>query len=263
MTPERSIDPVGSIADDGDVSIATSASLPTIVFAAFVTLAVAGCGGLGVSLDDDTTRRIEHDSVPVDELQGLELTTDNGEVEIRGGGGDEIAVRTVLAERHEGDGEYSLDVNGDRLLVTGECDGRRIDDCTVGFIVTVPSDFEVDIETHNGRVSVADLDGGVRVETDNGAIDAERIGAARVDTHTDNGRIRLTFDDSPISVAATTDNGAIAVRLPDFGVDYSVDADSDNGRVDIDVRTDPAADHQVTARTDNGAIDVEYRTDGN
>ena len=245
------------------MSIATSAPLPAIVFAAFATLAVAGCGGINVSLDDDTTRRIEHDDVPGADLRRLDVATDNGEIQVRGGGGDEITVRSVLVERHEGDAGYSLDVQGDRLVVQGECDARWWDRCSVGFVVTVPSDFEVDVETNNGRVSVADVDGGVRVETDNGAIDAERIGAARVDTHTDNGRIRLTFDDSPISVAATTDNGAIAVRLPDFGGDYSVDADSDNGRVDIDVRTDPAADHQVTARTDNGAIDVEYRTDGN
>ena len=81
-----------------------------------------------------------------------------------------------------------------------------------------------------------------------------------VDTHTDNGRIRLTFDDAPTSVTAKSDNGAIAVRLPDLDLDYSVDADSAHGNVDVDIRTDPVADRHVTARSDNGAIDVEYRT---
>ncbi|MFW2336005.1 DUF4097 family beta strand repeat-containing protein [Ilumatobacter sp.] len=241
------------------MSIATSAPLPTLVFAAFATLAVAGCG-VNVSLDDDTTRRIVHDTVPVDGLRGLELATDNGEVQVRGGGVDEIAVRTVLVERNAGDAEYSVDVDGDRLVVAGECDARWWDRCAVGFIVTVPSDFEVDVETGNGRVALSDVDGEVRVETDNGAIEADRIGSTVIDTRTDNGRIRLSFDDAPTEVSATTDNGAIAVRLPDLDLDYAVDADSSRGDVDVDVRTDPASERHVTARSDNGAIDVEYRT---
>lgn len=241
------------------MSIATSAPLPTLVFAALATLAVAGCG-VNVSLDDDTTRRIVHDTVPVDGLRGLELATDNGEVQVRGGGGDEIAVRTVLVERNAGDAEYSVDVDGDRLVVAGECDARWWHRCAVGFIVTVPSDFEVEVETGNGRVALSDVDGKVRVETDNGAIEADRIGSTVVDTRTDNGRIRLGFDGAPTEVSATTDNGAIAVRLPDLGLDYAVDADSSRGDVDVDVRTDPESERHVTARSDNGAIDVEYRT---
>lgn len=241
------------------MSIATSAPLPTLMFAAFATLAVAGCG-VNVSLGDDTTRRIEHDTVPVADLARLELVTDNGEVEIRGGGGDEIAVRTVLQESNEGAAEYAIDVVGDDLVVTGECDDRWWNGCSVGFVVTVPADFDVDVRTDNGRVGVFDLDGDVRIETDNGAIEAERLASSIVETETDNGRIRLTFDDAPMSVLAETDNGAIAVRLPDLEHDYTVDADSDNGNVDIDVRTDPDAERRVTARSDNGAIDVDYRT---
>jgi hypothetical protein len=259
FTPERSIDPHQPFPHDGAMSFVSSAPVPTLMFAAFATLAVAGCG-VNVGLDDDTTRRIEHDDLPVDDLRRLELTTDNGEVQIRGGGGDEIGVRTVLVERNEGDAEYSVDVVGDRLVVAGECDARWWDRCQVGFVVTVPSDFDVEVETNNGRVSVSDVAGEVRVETDNGAIDGDRLSSSTVDTHTDNGRIRLTFDDAPMSVNAETDNGAIAVRLPDLEHDYAVDADSSRGNVDVDVRTDPVADRHVSARSDNGAIDIEYRT---
>lgn len=142
----------------------------------------------------------------------------------------------------------------------GECDARWWDRCSVGFVVTVPSDLAVDVETNNGRVEVSEVDGEIRVETDNGAIDAGRLGSAVVDTRTDNGRIRLAFDEAPTVVSAASGNGAIAVRLPDLDLEYAVDADSSRGRVDVDVRTDPAADRRVTARSDNGEIDVEYRT---
>lgn len=241
----------------GPMSVVTSAPIPALMLAAFATLAVAGCG-IDVSLDDDATRPIEHDDLPVADLRRLDVTTDIGEIHVRGGGGDEITVRSLLVERNEGDAEYSLDVDGDRLVVHGEWDARWWDRCSVGFVVTVPSDFEVDIETDNGRVEVADVDGEVRVETDNGAIDAERLGSAIVDTRTDNGRIRLAFDEAPTVVSAASGNGAIAVRLPDLDLEYAVDAASTRGRVDV--RTDPAADRRVTARSDNGQIDVEYRT---
>src|SRR5680860_1389585 len=86
------------------------------------------------------------------------------------------------------------------------------------------------------------------------------LGGAAVVTETDNGRIHLTFTEAPGSVRAHTDNGSITVRLPDDGGRYAVDADSDNGDVDIDVGTDPDAERTVAARSDNGAIDIEYHT---
>lgn len=241
------------------MSIASSTPLPTLLFAAFATIAVTGCG-INVRLDDDTTRRIEHDTVQVDGLTRLELRTDNGAVEIRGGGGDEIAVRTVLQESNEGDADSSIDMEGDDLVITGECDGPWFDNCSVGFIVTVPSDFDLDVATDNGRIEITDVDGDVRIETDNGAITADRLGSSTVDARTDNGRVRLIFDGAPMSVDAHTDNGAIAVRLPNDDASYAVDADSDNGRIDVDVRTDPSSDRHVHATSDNGAIEVEYRS---
>lgn len=241
------------------MSIATSAPLPTLLLAAVTTLAVAGCG-IHVRLDDDTTRRIEHDTIPVTGLSTLELHTRNGAVEVRGGGGDEIAVRTVLTESSEGDASSTIEPDGDRLVVTGECDGGWWERCSVGFVVTVPSDFDVDVETDNGRVEVDGIDGDVRIETDNGRIDATDLGATTAAARTDNGRIVLGFDLAPTSVEAHSDNGAITVRLPDDGVAYDVDADSDRGAVDVDVRTDPDADRRVHVTSDDGAIDVEPRT---
>jgi hypothetical protein len=241
------------------MSFAISMPLSTLVVAAVGAVALAGCG-VDVDLGDDATRRIENETVPIGDLRMLELSTDNGAVDIRGGGGDEIAVRAVLRERHEGDADYSVEVVGERLVVTGECDGRRWDDCAVGFVVTVPSDFDVEVGTSNGRVELSDLAGDILVETDNGAIGGTRLGSSVVATQTDNGRIGLDFEVAPVSVTTQSDNGAIAIRLPETDDDYDVDARSDNGAIDIEVRIDPAAHRRVTARSDNGAIDVEYRS---
>lgn len=238
------------------MSIASTAPLPTLLFAAFATLAVTGCT-VSFDLDDDTTRRIERDTVPVDGLTAIDVTTGNGQIEVVGGGGDDIAIRTVLQESDDGDAEYRIERDGDLLRLVGECDSGWFESCSVAFRAVVPDDIDVRVETDNGRVAVDGVAGDVDIETDNGAIDGEGLEAAIVQVRTDNGRIQLLFDAAPSTIDARTDNGAIAIRVPGDDA-YDVDADSDNGSVEVDVRTDPDADRRVVAQSDNGAIDVEY-----
>lgn len=258
-TPGHSIDSAVPVPHAGVMSIATSTPLPILAFAVFATIAVAACD-VNVSLDDDTTRRVEYETVPAGSLRVVDVDTGNGDVEVRGGAGDEIGIRSVLQERHEGDAEATISVDGDRLVIGGACDGHWWDDCSVGFVVTVPSGVDVAVSTDNGRVELDGIDGDVHVETDNGAIEATALGSDTVVTRTDNGRIGLTFDDAPRSVTTRTDNGAISVRLPEDTARYSVDAHSGNGAVDVDVHTDPDAEHQVAATSDNGSIGIGYRT---
>jgi DUF4097 and DUF4098 domain-containing protein YvlB len=240
------------------MALAPSASLPTLLLGACATVTLTGCG-LAAAIDGDTTRRTEDQTVPADGIRVVDVETDNGAIEIRGGdGGDEITIHSVMREQDDGDADTSIQVDGDRLVVTGECDRRWWNECSIAFVVTMPSETDVRVETDNGRVAASGLDGDVAIETDNGAIEATALGGAAVVTETDNGRIHLTFSEAPMSVRAHTDNGSISVRLPDDGGRYAVDADSDNGDVDIDVGTDPEAERTVVARSDNGAIDVEY-----
>ena len=231
--------------------------LPALLFAAFATLAAAGCT-VSLDLDDDTTRRVVEETVPTAGLTRVDIRTDNGEVEVVDGVVDDIEIRVVLQEADEGDAEYSIDTDGDRLLVVGECDARWWQGCKVGFRVVVPADFDVAVDTDNGRIGVDAISGTLDLETDNGAIEADGIDADEVSARTDNGRIRLAFDTAPSTVEALTDNGAIVIRLPDDGERYDVSATSDNGHVDVDIATGDGANRRVVADSDNGAIDIEY-----
>ncbi len=241
------------------MSLATSTSLPTLLFAAFAAVSLVGCG-ITVTVDGDTTNRTEEETVSAAGIGIVDVDTDNGAVEIRGAAVDEVTIKSVVREQHDGDADASVEIVDDRIVIVGECDHRWWDACSVGFVVTIPSEFDVRVTTGSGRVDARGIDGDVAIETDNGAIEATGLGGGEVVTETDNGRIRLTFDTAPRSVRADTDNGAVSVRLPDDDGRYAVDADSDNGNVDITVSTDPEAVRHVVATSDNGSIDIGYRT---
>lgn len=242
------------------MTIATSTPLPTLLFAAFATLVVAGCG-VTVNLGTDTARRIESDTVAVGDLRMIDIATENGAIEVRATDDDEITIESLFHEHDEGDAGSSIDVDGDRLVVRGECDDSWFEQCSVGFVVAVPASFAVDITTDDGRVELFGIAGDVHVDSDNGAIEGTELLASSVETHTDNGRITLSFDDAPTTTVATTDNGAITIEVPADDADvYDADADSDNGDVDVDVRTGPDSGQRITARSDNGSIGIGYRT---
>ncbi len=249
----------GGTAHHGGMTFATNTPLPTLMFAALAVFAVAGCS-INVDLGDDTTRRVENDTVPVTALSRLDVTTHNGGIEVLTGTGDQIEVRTELDEVNVGDAEYSIDVRGDQLVLSGDCDTERWNNCKVAFRVTVPAEFDVTASTDNGGVSIDGVAGDIDVDTDNGSIEGSTLASTSVVARTSNGRVRLVFDAAPTMVEADTDNGAISIRVPDDGTAFNVDAKSDNGKVDVGVRTDPESDRHVTARSSNGAIEVGYVT---
>jgi hypothetical protein len=216
-----------------------------------------GCS-VNVGHDEDTTSLTENDVVSSAGLTRVEIDTENGSVDVVGGPDGEISVRTVLRESDKGDAGYSIDEIDDRLVVTGECDAGWRDACDVSFVVTLPAGLDVDVSTDNGRIAIGGVGGAIELATDNGAIEGDALDARTVEANTDNGRIRLNFDEPPNAVDVETDNGAIDIRLPDDENSYDVEATSDNGTVTIDVDDDPAAGRRISAESDNGSIDISY-----
>jgi hypothetical protein len=242
------------------MSIVTIVPLPTLLLVAATAVAATGCGVTG-QMGDDTTRRIERETISIADVERVDVSTDNGRIDLVASPAatDVIEIEIVLEESRQGDADYSLEVVDGTLDLDGECDGGLFRQCSVVFVVTMPADLAADIETDNGAIVVDGMSGPIDIETDNGAVTGDDLESADVSVRTNNGRIRLVFDDAPSTVEARTDNGAIDVLVPDDGTLYDVDADSDNGSVDVDVPTMTGAERTITADTDNGSIDVDVR----
>ena len=66
----------------------------------------------------------------------------------------------------------------------------------------------------------------------------------------------LQFAAAPDSVAATADNGRVAVVVPADGTAYRVAAPTRDGSTDVGIPTDPSATRTITASTRDGSVTI-------
>ncbi|GAA4716864.1 hypothetical protein GCM10023216_00910 [Isoptericola chiayiensis] len=128
---------------------------------------------------------------------------------------------------------------------------------------------DVDLDSSNGSVLAADLDGDLRAHTRNGDVEVGRIGGS-LDVRTSNGGVRVT--DAAGDAVVGTDNGDVELRdvggdaevrtangwVEVSGVAGDVLAETSNGDVTVTGDGEPVA---LTIETSNGERTVEGPTD--
>ena len=114
----------------------------------------------------------------------------------------------------------------------------------------VPSDTDLDIDTHNGGISITDVDGRIRFDALNGGVKLLAL-AGDVQGETTNGGLTIElegdrWDGREMDVKTT--NGSVTVSIPE-GYSAAFETGTVNGRLDLDI--------PVTVR---GRIDRRIRT---
>ena len=127
--------------------------------------------------------------------------------------------------------------------------------CDVEFRVHLPAAATADITSQAGAVQVAGLTGNLTVTTQAGAVQGSGLGGDQVRVSTKAGATTLAFTRAPSTVSASTEVGAVEVRVPS-GTSYAVDVQSTVGPSDVSVQRDPASPHKIEVRTSVGAVRV-------
>ena len=140
-----------------------------------------------------------------------------------------------------------------RLTETG-CRDNSVR-CDVEFRVRLPAAATADITSQAGAVQVAGLTGNLTVTTQAGAVQGSDLGGDQVRVSTKAGATTLAFTRAPSTVSASTEVGAVEVRVPS-GTSYAVDVQSTVGLSDVSVQRDPASPHKIEVRTSVGAVRV-------
>lgn len=202
----------------------------------------------GLSRASDEVRR-EFDAASA---RVLVVDTDIGSIEIDTHSADVVDVRVIRSGRYEEDLEIRFETDGDRIAVYGDMErdwGSHNNGWGNGsrarFEITVPMNFDVDLETAGGSIEVADLNGEILARTSGGSLSFGRV-EGTVRAKTSGGSIR--FDGGNANADLRTSGGSI--RVGDVGGELKVH--TSGGSISIG-----RVDGSVDAHTSGGSISVE------
>jgi hypothetical protein len=181
----------------------------------------------------------------------LNLDTAFGSIEVKGMAGNTVDIKVLHKMR---DFVIEFDKRGNDIYVTANFEGgiiRRIwyhlfyHAMRTRFVVTVPSQYNVDLKTSGGNISVDDLEGDVRSKTSGGNLHFNKIKGAVVGT-TSGGSIELF---NYVGMANVDTSGG-NIRMSN--VDGDVNAHTSGGPITIE-----SVKGRVIADTSGGSIDVQ------
>jgi hypothetical protein len=200
----------------------------------------------------ETTDQIEK-SFNVDYGGTLTIDTDIGSIEVKSVTGKNVHIN-ILKELRQGDEadlddfKVSFDQNGDDVTITGEWEGsrwRRNNRLRVKFMAEVPREYNLNLYTSGGSISVDDIEGEVNSKTSGGSLHFGSI-IGPVVGNTSGGSITLKGCEGDANIH--TSGGSITIGE----VTGNVDAKTSGGSIKID-----KAQGNITARTSGGSIRVD------
>jgi DUF4097 and DUF4098 domain-containing protein YvlB len=237
-----------------------------------VALILGGVYWALTGLTEDT--KVSQHSYPVDG-QALTIEARSADVEVRSGDGDEIKIerqfeRNVFGsdpkEKYE-DGTLKLRDTGCGFLSFG---------CRTNYIVTVPKEVKValesssgdlkvsgvpagaDLKSSSGDIEVHNVGGALTMESSSGDLEAQALTATTVSTHSSSGSVDLDFANQPNSVDAESSSGDVTIRIPPGTDPYKVDTETSSGEKVTNVRSAPSATRTIKAHTSSGDVTIEY-----
>jgi hypothetical protein len=201
----------------------------------------------------------------------LVVTDQAGDVSVTGGSSDAISVTEHISfhgiapttTHRAAAGTLSLDSN---------CPAAEA--CTIGYTITAPRTTTVRVtdgagsvtlsslsgpaaaHVRAGNISLSSLAGPVDASSNAGSIRGQHLSSAKASLHVSAGQIDVTFSAPAAAITATSDVGAITVRVPDT-VQYNVTTSATVGDVHVSVSRSTTASHTITASTKTGSIAIE------
>jgi hypothetical protein len=165
----------------------------------------------------------------------------NGGVTVRGWDRSEIRVvaKMQAQARSEADArdllrDIRIETSGARIRADGPRGGRN-EGWSVSFEVYVPRRSDLELETHNGGIRVADVDGSVTFDAVNGGVRLDNL-AGNVRGDTQNGGVTVSLAGDRWrgdGLDVRTQNGGVDIYVPSR-YNAELETGTVNGRFDID-----------------------------
>lgn len=177
----------------------------------------------------------------------LNIVTDIGAIDIDTHAKETVLVRVEITGKNEEDMNVSFKKSGDNVSIKGDLDRSLLGNkqLNVMYQITLPQNYNVDIDTSGGSIEIEDLKGKVDARTSGGSISLEDM-QGDVDIKTSGGSLDL--DNIIGRIEARTSGGSIKLKLPK------------NPTKDSKVKTSGGAITAYLAK--NAAVNLSAKTSG-
>jgi hypothetical protein len=161
----------------------------------------------------------------------------NGGIRVQGEDRNDIGLEARIQVWHRSEdkareiaGEIQIQTDGNRIRAEGPSDGWA-----VSYRLRVPRQTDLDLEAHNGGISIAEVTGQLRAETHNGGLSLTAL-AGDVQAETTNGGVHVelagdSWEGEGLEVE--TRNGGVKLSIPE-GYSAELETGTVNGSVNID-----------------------------
>lgn len=158
--------------------------------------------------------------------------------------------------------DIDVRTSGDRIRADGPSQ-RRGQSWGVNWVVEVPFEMDLDIDTHNGGISIADVDGTIRFDALNGGVRLDAL-AGDVQGHTTNGGLRIELDGDRWDgqqLDVKTTNGGVEIWMPEgYSADFETGTVNGGMQFDIPITVRGRVDRRIRTQLGDGGPTVRAVT---
>ena len=188
----------------------------------------------------------------------LFLKTDVGSVEIETHNSEEVVLEVFKDGRNADDFEVTHELKGKNINIFGDLENgwghsRQV---RVEFKITVPEEYNLEIETAGGSIYIEDLEGNIDANTSGGSIGVGKV-TGDVELHTSGGSI--TTEEIYGALDAHTSGGSINVT---FANQLKEDAELDTSGGSITAYLIPDIKVDINASTSGGRVKSQFDING-
>lgn len=223
---------------------------------------------------------------PTAAIERLEVHGVNGDLRVEAAGSEQISMvadiksRGIAPTSDENRGYFETRIDGNTLRIVQKKRRVRVgfpfrsNNVEIDYALRVPERLALDLTTVNGRIATRGVSGETRLESVNGAIDAEVDGEKGFQAQTVNGRIRASFTEDFRGAKLKTVNGGVQAILPasasftcdlaqvngDFEASFPLSIHSHPGRRRVSGEVNGGR-YPLKITTVNGSVRVQHSPD--
>ena len=187
----------------------------------------------------------------------LNVKTDSGSIKVLTHSSPTAIVEAQIDGRDAEDFVVTSDVSGNVLNVRGEMEGNSWNrHLKVKFVITVPEQFNIELDTSGGSLEISDISGDVNAHTSGGSI---RVGTIKGDVELDTSGGSIKTEEIYGALNARTSGGSIKATFAEQLKDDAV-LDTSGGSVTAFLIEDIKVD--IDASTSGGRVSSDFSVDG-